>query len=119
TPLEPFGARHQIMARYTTDPPNTPPGQYVLLQYKTDVSGGRQVIETVILTFDGTRGWRVAGYYVRLVQWTAVIQYTLLQRRARLLLSYPPALRCTAWRAVAAEKPPVRRSQAGVTSTTA
>jgi len=68
TPFEPFGARHQIMARYTTDPPNTPPGQYVLLQYKTDVSGGRQVIETVIPTFDGKRGWRVAGYYVRLEQ---------------------------------------------------
>src|SRR5438105_10431703 len=67
-PFEPFGARHQIMARYTTDPPNAPPGRYVLLQYKTDVSGGRQVVETVIPTLDGTRGWRVAGYYVRLEQ---------------------------------------------------
>src|SRR6266566_2908231 len=24
-PFEPFGTRHQIMARYTTDPPNAPP----------------------------------------------------------------------------------------------
>jgi len=40
----------------------------VLLQYKTDVSGGRQVVETVIPTFDGKRGWRVAGYFVRLEQ---------------------------------------------------
>ena len=51
TPFEPFGARHQIMARYTTD-----------------VSGGRQVVETVIPTLDGKRGWRVAGYFVRLEQ---------------------------------------------------
>jgi len=67
-PFEPFGARHQIMARYTTDPPNAPPGQYVLLQYKTDVSGGRQVVETVVPTLDGKRGWRVSGYFVRLEQ---------------------------------------------------
>jgi len=67
-PFEPFGTRHQIMARYTTDPPNAPPGQYVLLQYQTDVSGGRQVVETVVPTLDGKRGWRVSGYYVRLEQ---------------------------------------------------
>ena len=67
-PFEPFGARHQIMARYTTDPPNAPPGQYVFLQYETDVSGGRHVVETVIPTLDGKRGWRVSGYFVRLEQ---------------------------------------------------
>jgi len=67
-PFEPFGARHQIMARYTTDPPNAPPGQYVLLQYQTDVSGGRHVVETVVPTLDGKRGWRVSGYFIRLEQ---------------------------------------------------
>jgi hypothetical protein len=67
-PFEPFGARHRIMARYTTDPPNAPPGQYVLLQYKTDVAGGRQVVEAVVPTLDGKRGWRVSGYFVRLEQ---------------------------------------------------
>jgi hypothetical protein len=67
-PFEPFGARHQIMARYTTDPPNAPPGQYVLLQYQTDVAGGRHVVETVVPTLDGKRGWRVSGYFIRLEQ---------------------------------------------------
>jgi hypothetical protein len=67
-PFEPFGARHEILARYTTDPPNAPPGRYVVLQYKTDVSGGRHVVETVVPTFDGQRGWRVSGYFVRLEQ---------------------------------------------------
>jgi hypothetical protein len=66
--LEPFGARRQIMARFRTDLPNAPPGQYVLLQYQTSVSGGRQVVETVVPTLDGKRGWRVSGYFVRLDQ---------------------------------------------------
>jgi hypothetical protein len=67
-PFEPFGTRRRIMARYTTEPPNAPPGQYVLLQYSTNVSGGRQVVETVVPVLDGKRGWRVAGYFVRLEQ---------------------------------------------------
>ncbi len=67
-PFEPFGARRQIMARYTTELPNAPPGQYVLLQYNTDVSGGRQVVETVVPVLEGKRGWRVSGYFVRLEQ---------------------------------------------------
>ena len=67
-PFEPFGARRRIMARYTTEPPNAPPGHYVLLQYNTNVSGGRHVVETVVPVLDGKRGWRVAGYFVRLEQ---------------------------------------------------
>ena len=64
-PFEPFAVRRQIMAVYVTDPLNAPPGQYVLFQYQTAVSGGRQVIELVYPTFDGERGWRVSGYFVR------------------------------------------------------
>jgi uncharacterized protein DUF4019 len=53
------------MARYTTDLPNAPRGQYVLFQYETNVSGGRQVVETVIPVLEGKRGWRVSGYFIR------------------------------------------------------
>ncbi len=63
--FEPFGARRQIMARYTTDLPNAPRGQYVLFQYETSVSGDRQVVETVIPVLEGKRGWRVSGYFIR------------------------------------------------------
>jgi len=63
--FEPFGARRQIMARYTTDLPGAPQGQYVLFQYQTSVSGDRQVVETVVPMLDGKRGWRVSGYFVR------------------------------------------------------
>jgi len=64
-PFGRFGARRPLLARYTTDPPNAPPGQYVLLRYETDVAGGRHVVETVVPTLDGKRGWRVSGYFVR------------------------------------------------------
>ena len=63
--FEPFGARRHIMARYTTDLPNAPRGQYVLFQYETSVSGDRQVVETVIPVLEGKRGWRVSGYFIR------------------------------------------------------
>jgi len=63
--FEPFGARRQIMARYTTDLPNAPRGQYVVFQYETSVSGDRQVVETVIPVLEGKRGWRVSGYFIR------------------------------------------------------
>jgi len=67
-PFEPFGERRRIMARYTTEPPNAPPGKYVLLQYNTNVSRGRHVVETVVPVLDAKRGWRVSGYWVRLEQ---------------------------------------------------
>ena len=63
--FEPFGARRQIMARYTTDLANAPRGQYVVFQFETSVSGDRHVVETVIPVLEGKRGWRVSGYFVR------------------------------------------------------
>ena len=63
--FESFADRQQIMARYTTDLPNAPKGEYVVFQYRTTVAGGHQVIETVIPMRDTSRGWRVSGYFVR------------------------------------------------------
>lgn len=63
--FEPFGERQRIAAKYTTQIPNAPPGEYVLLQYRTRVSMERTVIETVVPVQDGARGWRVSGYFVR------------------------------------------------------
>lgn len=65
SPHEPFGAREEVMAQYTPELPNAPPGQYVILQYQTSVAGGRHVVETVVPAYDGERGWRVSGYFVR------------------------------------------------------
>lgn len=62
--FEPFGDRIQIASRHMTDPPNAPPGEYALMQFRAQVSGGRTVIETVVpMKEDGV--WKVSGYFVR------------------------------------------------------
>ena len=64
-PLEPFGARQKPAAHFTTQLPNAPAGQYVVLQYSTTVAQGRTATEVVTPMLDGKRGWRVSGYFVR------------------------------------------------------
>lgn len=64
-PLEPFGERQQLGASFQTKLPNAPPGQYVVLQYRTKVGGGKTVVETVTPMKDADGKWRVSGYYVR------------------------------------------------------
>jgi hypothetical protein len=64
-PFEPLGERSLLGATYSTQLPNVPPGEYVVLQYRTKAGSGKTVIETVTPA-KGTDGrWRVAGYYVR------------------------------------------------------
>lgn len=64
-PFEPFGIRTILSVKYAETMPGSPPGPYIVVQHLTNVSGNRQVIETVasIRTTDGS--WRVAGYVVR------------------------------------------------------
>jgi Protein of unknown function (DUF4019) len=64
-PLEPFGSRALTLARFTTELPGAPAGRYVILQYQTEVSQDRQVIETVVPAVDSDGHWRVSGYFVR------------------------------------------------------
>ena len=62
--FEPFGEREQIASRKMTNPENAPPGEYALMQFRTQVSGERTVIETVVpMKEDGV--WKVSGYFVR------------------------------------------------------
>jgi len=63
--FEPLGVRERTLAEFRTELPNTPPGRYVVLQYRTAASGGKHAIETVIMMADGERGWRVALYLIR------------------------------------------------------
>jgi Protein of unknown function (DUF4019) len=64
-PFEPFGERQQVQASFQTRLPNAPPGQYVVLQYRTKTGGGRTVVETVTPMKDSDGNWRVSGYYIR------------------------------------------------------
>jgi hypothetical protein len=59
-----FQSRELFGARYQTELPNAPRGEYVTLQYNSSFSRMRSATETVIMHLDeGT--WRVSGYFVR------------------------------------------------------
>jgi hypothetical protein len=64
-PFEPLGQRSLLGATYSTELPNVPPGEYVVLQYRTKAGNGKTVVETVTPSKDTDGRWRVAGYYVR------------------------------------------------------
>lgn len=60
----PLGARTLVGFQQMNNPPNAPPGDYVMLQYRTEVSGDRTIIETVVPRQDGD-AWRVAAYFIQ------------------------------------------------------
>jgi hypothetical protein len=62
---EPLGARTLLSASYQTKLPGAPPGEYVVLQYRTTAGGGRAVVETVTPMKEPSGRWRVSGYYIR------------------------------------------------------
>ncbi len=64
-PFEPFGARKLLGASFTRSLPGAPPGEYVVLQYETEVSNDRSVMETVTPKKESDGAWRVSGYFVR------------------------------------------------------
>lgn len=45
-----------------TNPPNAPPGDYAVFQYRTRDEEGRTLVESVVLR-PGGDGWLVAGYF--------------------------------------------------------
>jgi len=63
--FEPLGERTLITATYTTELPNVPDGQYVVIQYRTKAGQGKTVVETITPARDKDGRWRVAGYYIR------------------------------------------------------
>ena len=64
-PYDPMGARERLLAEFRTELPNSPPGRYVVFQYRTAAAGGKRALETVIMVADGERGWRLAGAFIR------------------------------------------------------
>jgi hypothetical protein len=64
-PFEPLGARTLMSASFQTKPPGAPPGEYVVLQYRTKARGGRTIVETITPMKEPGGRWRVSGYYIR------------------------------------------------------
>ena len=63
--VNPLGARRPLSAHYTRELPDAPPGEYVVLQYSTAARNSTRVVETIALTLESNRNWRVIGYFIR------------------------------------------------------
>jgi hypothetical protein len=65
-PLGAARSRELLGAQYTTSMPGAPPGEYVVLQFRT-VFAGRDTpaVETVVPMKDPDGTWRVSGYFIR------------------------------------------------------
>jgi hypothetical protein len=65
-PLGAVTSRVIIGAQPVTNPPNAPPGDYMLLQFRTQFAGREQpAVETVVPMKDPDGAWRVSGYFIR------------------------------------------------------
>ena len=52
-------------ARYATELPGLPDGEYVLIQYKTAFENKKAAAEAVTVAHEKDGAWRVAGYFIR------------------------------------------------------
>lgn len=63
-----IGKRLLNESTYQTELPGMPKGEYVVIQYKTELANGGAVMESVFDELDKDGKWRVAGYFVRPAQ---------------------------------------------------
>lgn len=65
-PLGAVRSRESLGAQRVTDPPGAPPGEYVLLQFRTAFAGREQPSVETVVPMKGADGvWRVSGYFIR------------------------------------------------------
>lgn len=57
--------RKIINARYMTELPGAPDGEYVVIQYESSFAKKQNGMETVTPMLDTDGQWRVSGYYIR------------------------------------------------------
>ena len=63
-----FGAlqsRSLKLAEYTTELPNAPEGEYVVLQFDARYANKADAVETVTPMMDTDGQWRVTGFFIR------------------------------------------------------
>jgi uncharacterized protein DUF4019 len=64
-PMGRLESRKLQSATYTTLLPGVPPGDYVMILYSTSFKEKPVAQETVIMSREKDRVWRVAGYYIK------------------------------------------------------
>jgi len=52
-------------ATYAKDPPNAPPGEYVVIRYDTTFENRPLAVETITPVRQPDGHWRVSGYFIR------------------------------------------------------
>jgi hypothetical protein len=57
--------RELVGLRAVADPPGVPAGDYVHIRYRSEFTVIGPAVETVIVTKEAERGWRVIGYFVQ------------------------------------------------------
>lgn len=63
--INPLSDRRIVSSEYTRELPDAPPGDYVVLQYSAVGRDETRVMETITVTLERRRTWRVIGYFVR------------------------------------------------------
>lgn len=64
-PLGKVESRQLRSATYTTNLPNVPRGEYVVLQFETNFEHAPGMIETVTPMLEKDGKWKVSGYFVK------------------------------------------------------
>ncbi len=64
-PLGKVESRKLRSAKFTTELPNAPKGEYVVIQFGTDFEHKPGAVETVTPMKDPDGTWRVSGYFIR------------------------------------------------------
>jgi len=64
-PLGKMISREVMSQKHTKMLPGLPPGEYVIIQFKTSFENKADAIETVTPMLDKDGVWRVSGYYIK------------------------------------------------------
>ena len=64
-PLGKVLSRKLSGAKYTTELPSAPAGEYVVIQYETKFEGAPSATETITPMREKDGSWKVSGYYIR------------------------------------------------------
>jgi hypothetical protein len=60
-----FESRKPSVSQAIKDPPNAPPGDYIILQYVSNFGNKNGATETAVMSLDADKQWRTSGYFVK------------------------------------------------------
>ncbi len=64
-PLGPASKRKELNMFFETELPNSPQGEYVIIQYGTVILEKQAIIETLALMKEADGSWKISGYFIK------------------------------------------------------